>query len=201
MSDLDKNFKIISDYLRNTITSANEQLSEHYKQTLLGSLIEPVFKLLIGPEQTERTIQMLNKILEVSKVFTGTFDGLDDKLNEIMNLDPTYNVLRKDIKAYTKAEKFLKDSYKNRIKFYNILINGTGETWQELYNTAFKTKEFLIENITPEIEALDNLKQIVKNTRRIINVPGLIRADIIDAMFFMQEFAKKNLLAIPEQVF
>ena len=201
MSDIDKNFKIVSEYLRDTIVNANEQLSERYKTTLMGSLVEPIFRLLIGPEQTKKTIQMLNKILEVSRVFNGSFDGLDTDLDEIMDFDPTYNVLRKNISAYDVAIGFLKDSYRNRIKFYNILLKGTGETWQELYKTAFETKEFLLENISPEVEALDNLKNLVKKTRRIINVPGLIRADIIDAMFFMQDDAKESLLNIPEQVF
>jgi len=201
MSDIDNNFKIVSEYLRDTIVNANEQLSERYKTTLVGSLVEPIFRLLIGPEQTKKTIQMLNKILEVSKVFTGSFDGLDKDLGEIMNFDPTYNVLRKNISAFDVAIGYLKDSYRNRIKFYNILLKGSGETWQELYKTAFETKEFLLENIKPEVEALDNLKNLVKKTRRIINVSGLVRADIIDAMFFMQDFAKESLLQIPEQVF
>ena len=54
MSELDTNLKIVSNYLSETITAANEKLSEHYKQTLMGSLIEPVFRLLIGPEQTQK---------------------------------------------------------------------------------------------------------------------------------------------------
>ena len=201
MSNIDKNLKTVSDYLGETITTANEKLSEHYKKTVMGSLIEPIFRLLIGPEQTQKTIQMLNKILEVSKIFTGSFEGLEDKIDEIMNLDPTYQILRKGMNAFDKAVGFLKDSYRNRIKFYNILMNGTGDTWQELYKTAFKSKEFLLENIDPEVKALDNLKDVVKNNRRIINVPGIIRTDIIEALFFMQDYAKESLLAIPDQVF
>ncbi|NHI94662.1 MAG: hypothetical protein EAX96_19375 [Candidatus Lokiarchaeota archaeon] len=201
MADIEKNHKIVSNYLSDTITAANEKLSAHYKETLVGSLIEPVFRLLIGPEQTEKTIQMLNKILEVSKTFSGNFENLNNKIDEIKNLDPTYSILRKDIKVFEKAALYLNDSYRNRIKFYNILMNGTGETWQELYRTAFKTKEFLLENIMPEVKALDNLKDVVKNTRRIINVPGIIRADIIEALFFMQDYTKESLLAIPDQVF
>ena len=201
MTEIEKNLKTVSDYLSETITTANEKLSEHYKQTVMGSLIEPIFRLLIGPEQTQKTIQMLNKILEVSKTFSGSFEGLDDKINEIMNLDPTYQILRKNIKAYDKAVEYLKDSYRNRIRFYNILMNGTGDTWQELYRTAFKTKQFLLENIQPEVEALDGLKDVVKNTRRIINVAGVVRADIIEALFFMQDYTKDSLFAIPDQVF
>jgi hypothetical protein len=109
--------------------------------------------------------------------------------------------LRKSSKVHGEAISFLKDSYKNRIKFYNILMNGTGTNWKELYKTAFNNKEHLIDNLKPEIEAQDNLKNLIKKNRRLINVPGLIRADIIDAMVFIQEYTKKNLLSIAEVVF
>ena len=193
------NEKIVRDYLRETIVNANQELSSHFRSTLIGALIEPVFRLLIGPEQTEKTVQMLDKILSFSKIFDGGYD--EEQLDEILVLDPTYQVLRKSMSVHKDAVNFLKDSYKNRIKFYNILLKGTGTDWKELYRTAFKDKNYLLENIKPEIEALDNLRGLIKKNRRLINVPGLIRVDIIDAMFFIQDYTKKNLLSIPEEVF
>ena len=201
MSELEKNLNIVKDYLNETITNANNELSDHFKSTFIGALIEPIFRLLIGPEQTRKTIEMLDKILSFSKVFTGNFEIIEDRLDEILALDPIFQVLRKSSNVHSEAINFLKDSYRNRIKFYHILMNGTGTNWQELYKTAFNNKENLIDNLKPEIEALDNLKNLIKKNRRLINVPGLIRADIIDAMVFIQEYTKKNLLSIPEVVF
>ena len=201
VNNINKNENILKDYLKETILDANRELSSHFKSTLIGALIEPIFRLLIGPEQTEKTFRMLEKILSISKDFKGDFDNLGDKLDEILVLDPTYQILRKKLNVHKEAVKFLKDSYKNRVKFYNLLLNGNGNDWKELYRTAFKDKEYLIENINPEIEALDNLKDLIKKNRRLINVSGLIRADIIDAMFFIQEYTKKSLLKIPEEIF
>jgi len=201
MSELEKNLNIVKEYLNETITNANNELSDHFKSTFIGALIEPIFRLLIGPEQTRKTIEMLDKILSFSKVFTGNFETIEDRLDEILALDPIFQVLRKSSNVHSEAINFLKDSYRNRIKFYHILMNGTGTNWQELYKTAFNNKENLIDNLKPEIEALDNLKNLIKKNRRLINVPGLIRADIIDAMVFIQEYTKKNLLSIPEAVF
>ncbi len=201
MSELDKNVNIVKDYLNETITNANNELSDHFKSTFIGALIEPIFRLLIGPEQTRKTIEMLDKILSFSKEFTGNFENIEDRLDEVLSLDPIYQVLRKSSKVHEEAISFLKDSYRNRIKFYNILMNGTGTNWKELYRTAFNDKGNLIDNLKPEIEALENLKELIKKNRRLINVPGLIRADIIDAMVFIQDYTKKNLLSIPEIVF
>ena len=201
MSEIEKNLNIVKDYLNETITNANNELSDHFRSTFIGALIEPIFRLLIGPEQTRKTIEMLDKILSFSKVFTGNFEAIEDRLDEILALDPIFQVLRKSSNVHSDAIGFLKDSYRNRIKFYHILMNGTGTNWQELYKTAFNNKENLIDNLKPEIEALDNLKDLIKKNRRLINVPGLIRADIIDAMVFIQDYTKKNLLSIPEVVF
>jgi len=198
---MEKNLDIVKAYLNNTITEANNELSKYYRKTLVGSLIEPIFRLLIGPEQTRKTVEMLNKILSFSKEYGGNMEEFEGRLDEILVLDPIYQILRKSSKVFDEAINYLKDSYRNRIKFYNILLSGTGDTWKELYKTAFNTKENIIGQINPEVEALENLKNLVKNNRRLINVSGLIRADIIDAMFYMQDYTKDSLLKIPEEVF
>ena len=87
MSELEKNLNILKDYLNETITNANNELSDHFKSTFIGALIEPIFRLLIGPEQTRKTIEMLNKILSFSKEFTGSFETIEDKLDEILNYE------------------------------------------------------------------------------------------------------------------
>ncbi|MHA1377188.1 MAG: hypothetical protein ACTSRG_02290 [Candidatus Helarchaeota archaeon] len=202
MDNINKNLEIVKNYLKTTITEANEELSKHFKSTLIGSsLIEPIFRLLIGPDQTKKTIEMLEKILSFSREYNYNIEDFEDKLDEILVLDPTYNVLRKKMKVFDEAVGYLKDSYRNRIKFYGILLKGIGKDWKELYRTAFENKENILKNIKPEIEALDNLKNLVKKNRRLINVSGFVRADVIDAMFLIQDYTKKSLLEIPEEVF
>ena len=80
-------------------------------------------------------------------------------------------------------------------------MKGDGDDWKALYRTAFKNKEYLLQQIKPEIEALDKLRNLVKNNRRIINVSGFVRADVIDALYIIQDYTKKNLMEISEQVF
>ena len=201
MSNIEKNLDIVREYLKETITNANETLSTQFKKTLIGAVIEPVFRLLIGPEQTKQTIEMLEKILSYSKEFNDNIEKFEDKLDEILVLDPTYNVLRKKMKVFDEAVSYLKESYRNRIKFYGILLKGEGDDWKALYRTAFKDKEYLLQHIKPEIEALDKLRNLVKKNRRIINVSGFVRADVIDALYIIQDYTKKNLMEISEQVF
>ncbi len=201
MSEIEKNLGIVKNYLQNTITDANNELSTYFKKTLVGALIEPVFRLLIGPEQTKKTIEMLDKILSFSKDFKDNIEAFEDKLDDILVLDPTYNVLRRNLSVFDEAVSYLKESYRNRIKFYGILLKGNGDDWKALYRTAFKDKGHLLENIKPEIEALDKLRNIVKKNRRLINVSGFVRADVIDALFVIQDYTKKSLMEIPDKVF
>lgn len=201
MNEIDINLEIVKNYLNDTIIEANNELSNRFKSTLIGAVIEPIFRLLIGPEQTKKTLEMLNKILDFSKEFNDNIEDFEDKLDEILVLDPIYNILLKKEKVFNEAVTYLKDSYRNRIKFYGILLKGNGDDWKALYRTAFKDKENIIENIKPEIEALENLRNLVKKNRRIINISGFVRADVIDAMFAIQDYTKKSLLRIPEEVF
>jgi len=201
MDDINKNLEIVKSYLEKTITDANEELSKNFKKTLLGAVIEPIFRLLIGPEQTKKTVEMLEKILSFSKVYNDNIEDFEDKLDEIMVLDPIYNILRRKSKVFNEAVNYLRDSYRNRIKFYGILLKGNGDDWKSLYRTAFKDKEHIIEHIKPEIEALDNLRNLVKKNRRLINVSGFVRADVIDAMFLIQDYTKNSLMEIPDLVF
>ncbi|MHA1143128.1 MAG: hypothetical protein ACTSRW_00135 [Candidatus Helarchaeota archaeon] len=202
---MERKITILKDYLVAEVDRGVEYLSEDLRKTLVGSLIEPVFKLVIGPEQRQRTIKLLEKIVAVaSKERISDIDAVvSEHLEELLATDPINQNLRKSLSLYPEARGYLRDSYKNRIKFYNKLLMDSSnvETWEDLYKTGFASGEECLQYIMPEIEANKKLIALVKKNRRIINVSGFIRADVIDAMVKLHEYAHGRLLAIPKELF
>lgn len=200
---MEQKLAILKEYLVSEVDQGIEYLGEDMRKTLVGSLIEPVFKLVIGPEQRARTIKLLETI--VSLASRGPIADIDalvlENESDLLATDPINQNLRKSMSVYAQAKECLLASYKNRITFYNKLLTGSGTTWQELYRTGFSSGDECLQMIMPEIEANEKLMALIKKNRRLVNVSGLIRVDAIDAMIKLHEYTHERLRAIPRELF
>ncbi|MHC1591949.1 MAG: hypothetical protein ACXQS8_07675, partial [Candidatus Helarchaeales archaeon] len=153
-------------YLISEVDRGVEYLAEDMRKTIVGSLFEPVFRVVIGPEQRERTIKLLDKI--VSLASSGPISNLDELLanNEadLLAIDPVNQNLRKSLRIYEEAKEYLRESYRNRIRFYNKLLMDSKDVqkWEDLYTTSFESGEECLAYIMPEIEANKKLLALIK---------------------------------------
>ena len=200
---MEQKLAVLKEYLISEVDQGVEYLGDDLKTTLVGSLMEPIFQLLIGPEQRTRTINLLDKIVDIAAQgpITDIVELVDKHAQDLLNTDPINQNLRKSLSVYSQAKEYLILSYRNRITFYNKLLAGSGQTWQELYRSGFASGEECLEYIKPEIEANLKLLDLIKKNRRIINVSGLIRADVIDSMLKLHKYTHERLLAIPGELF
>lgn len=200
---MEEKLAVLKKYLVSEVDQGIEFLAEDMRKTLVGSMMEPVFKMVIGPEQRGRTIKLLETIVRIAS--QGEITDIDATVvkheEELLATDPINQNLRKSMSVYPQAKEHLLASYKNRILFYNKLLTGSGETWQKLYQTGFASGEDCLQMITPEIEANKKLMELIKQNRRLINVSGFVRADVIDAMLKLHEYTHERLLAIPKELF
>ncbi|MHA1380397.1 MAG: hypothetical protein ACTSRG_18685 [Candidatus Helarchaeota archaeon] len=157
-----------------------------------------IFKIVVGPEVIQRVLDQKKLILEIASQM-----GSDDKIDDLMplieentkkyfRLDSYMHNFRRRHKMYPKAQELIKKWFIFRVNADGKNLTGEGETWFDILR-SIHTKESGSAVINGEIRIVDELMDFIRENRGIINVPGIVRVDVINAMFALGDKIKENL--------
>ena len=196
--------KIYISYFSKMIKETLKELGDYFRQKSALPL-DIIFQVVVGPETEKRLLTQKEVVLEGAQIYDGT-EATNQKLVE--ELFPTYlkrdnhnsNLKKKDAK-YPEAKEIIKKIFLTRVAIDYQHLKGYGPTYDDIVKTAFKDKEAALKTIGKEFECIDELNNFILNRRRIVNVPGIVRADVIDAAKTMSDMIKKKIFEEIDRVY
>ncbi|MHA1784870.1 MAG: hypothetical protein ACTSVE_06700 [Candidatus Helarchaeota archaeon] len=201
---LEERIKIYFDYFAKMIKETLKELGEYFrKKSALP--IEVIFQIVVGPETERRLLKQKEIVLKGAQIYDGT-EETNQKLVE--ELFPKYlrwdnhnaNLRKRDAK-YPEAKEIIKRIFLTRCSIDHEHIKGHGKTYDDIVKTAFKDKVTALSTIGKEFELIDELHDFILHRRRLVNVPGIIRADVIDASHETSRMIKEKIFSEIERVF
>ena len=165
------------------------------KETALPPII---FKIVVGPEVLQRVLDQKMIVLEIASQMgpEGTIEDLmpliEEREKKYFRLDSYMHNFRRRHKNYSVAKNLIKNWFIFRVGADGKNLSGEGNTWFEILRSVH-SKESGSAVINQEIEIIKELMTFIKENRGIVNVPGIVRMDVINAMIALGEKLKENL--------
>ena len=202
MSDnnkLIKNKKIILEYLENEIEIGNKWMEDHLKTKSSVIPMDIFFRLLIGPDIAIKMKKQVDLLLDCTMDYLKNGKN-KEKLDEIVenNLklylirDSMHQNLKKKHKSYEDAKKILKTIFIERILTESKILEGTGDTYNEI-STDLLIIDQSLSRFKIEKKLNEKLLDLIKNNRSIVNIAGVFRADLIDAFLDFYDYLHKRM--------
>jgi len=193
-----KNKQIIHDYFQQQVEKGNKDLEEIFRKKGGAFPMDVIFKLIIGPEISVKMIKQIDLISDCAIETVKNPDRLEEiiekNFKKYLRFDSTNANFRKRHEAYEKlAIPIFRRLFKVRIENNLPMVQAeSGENYKEISHLAVPKKEDSLAALRRQQELNHELLDVIKNNRSIINVTGLIRADIIDAIFTMYEYIDES---------
>ena len=189
-----KNKQIIHDYFSDQINQGNVELEKIFRKKSGAFPMDVVFKLIIGPEISVKMIKQIDLISDCviqDLINPGHIDEIiDENFKKYLRHDSTNANFRKRHPAYeSQAVPIFRNLFKVRMENNMLMMQAEkGDTYHELSHLMVPKKEDSLAALNRQ-KTLDlKLMDVIKNNRSIVNVSGVIRADIIDAIYTMFDY-------------
>lgn len=202
-----KNKQLIHDYFKDKINEGNKDLEEIFRKKSGAFPMDVIFKLIIGPDITDKLTKQLDLISDcVIEDLTnpGHLDEIIERnFKKYLRYDSTHVNLRKKHPVYeTDALPIFRELMRRRMKHNRPLIKAIeGETYEEISHLMIPKKEDSISDYKEEREMNEKLMDLIRKNRPIINVAGIIRADIIDALFTVHDYIQEAWLRAIDELY
>lgn len=202
---MDKKSQIIRDFYASELKIINKELENYFKKKSNLLPLDSIFKLIIGPETETRIIKQKEFTIQMASQWNGMEDELEAIVNEnfqsFLKLDAGYLQFKKRHPKFEEAKMILKDIFRHKIRNDYKLLNGEGNIYEELAISSTPNKEEALEFANIEVELYKKTINFLKDNRGIINVPGVIRIDILEAVVAFYLCVIKHLKDVIERLY
>ncbi|MHA1300465.1 MAG: hypothetical protein ACTSO9_13685 [Candidatus Helarchaeota archaeon] len=194
--EIQKKIDLYMEYFREQTKDTFNFMENYFRtQTALPPII---FKIVVGSEVIQRVLDQKMIVLEIASQMgpNGTIDDLmpliEEREKKYFRLDSYLHNFRRRHKNYPKARDIIKKWFVFRVKADGKNLIGVGNSWFDILRSVH-TKESGTAVINEEIGIVEELMSLIRENRGIINVPGIVRVDVLNAMLAMGEKIKENL--------
>ncbi len=171
------------EYMRTTAKKMMDFLVNFFRTTTIP--MDIVFKIIAGPDTEEKLVKQKAVLLEVASQYTEdekAFQEILDKYQDkYLRLDNYHSNIRKRHPKYQEARAKIVNLYEYRARADARILQGTGKNYYEMVRSIL-SKEEATDVIEKEIVLVEDLVNFILKNRSLVNVPGIIRADVIDAL-------------------
>lgn len=197
--------QIIATFYANELKTILKEMEDYFREKSTVLPLDAIFKIVIGSETEIKT----NKQKELTLQLASQWDGTDEEFNRIveehlkdyLKIDSNYIYFRKRHKAIEEGKEIIKEIFSHKIVNDYYFLKGTGETYEEITLSAMPNKEETEKLINREIELYKKLIAFIEDNRGIVDVPGIIRTDIIDAVTILYEKVMEHLVNVVERIY
>ncbi len=193
-------FEFFERMIKQTLKDIGEELKKRS-----GLPLDIIFQIVIGPETEKRLLNQKKVVFAGAEMYDGTEET---NVKIIEELFPKYlrsdnhnaNLRKKDAK-YPEALELIKRLFLCRCSIDFQHLKGYGSTYDEIVKSAFKTKEKALETIGAEFIIVDELNEFLLNRRRLINVPGIVKTEVISATQMTGTMIKEAMFREIDRIF
>ncbi|MHA1784712.1 MAG: hypothetical protein ACTSX4_02600 [Candidatus Helarchaeota archaeon] len=189
-----KNKAIIIEYLKNEIEIGNSWMEEHLKSKSSIIPMDLFFKLLIGPDIAAKMKKQVDLLLDCSIEYLKsgknpeTLEKLvSENLRKYLIRDSLHQNLKKRHKSYEEIKNIIEKIFRDRIITEALIMEGDGNTYSEISTDKLKIDDSL-GRFYLEKSFNEQILDIIRKNRSIINIAGVLRADLIDAFIDFYEY-------------
>ena len=202
---MEDKIRIILDFYANQLKVILKELEDYFRKKSDILPLDQIFKIIMGPETESKVMKQKKFILQVASQWDGTeekFEPLiDENFKPFLKSDGNYTNFRKRHKKFEEAKELLKDTFRHKVFNDYHVLQGTGETYEDILKSGIPTKEEVLKLMNKEVTLYEKLCDLLKNNRGIVAVPGIIRIDIIEASIKFYEIIKVHLKEEIERIY
>jgi hypothetical protein len=188
--EMQKKIDLYMEYFKGQTVETFNFMEDYFRtRTALPPII---FKIIVGPEVIQRVLDQKLVVLEIASQMgpDGMIEDLmpliEERERKYYQLDSYLHNFRRRDKMYPEAQKLIKKWFLFRIKADGKNLTGEGETWFDILRSVHN-RESGAAVINGEIKIVKELMDLVRNNRSLINVPGIVKVEVIDSMMAMSE--------------
>ena len=193
-------FEFFTRMIKQTLKDIGQELKKKS-----GLPLDIIFQIVIGPETEKRLLNQKKVVFAGAEMYDGT-EETNAKLIE--ELFPKYlrsdnhnaNMRKKDAK-YPEALEIIKRLFLCRCSIDFQHLKGRGSTYDEIVKSAFQTKENALDTIGAEFVIVDEINDFLLKRRRLINVPGIVKTEVIAATQTTGTMIKEAMFREIERIF
>ncbi len=202
---MEDKIRIIVNFYANLLKKIMKELEDFFRKKSDILPLDQIFKIIIGPDTEAKIMKQKELILNVASQWDGsegTFDPLiEENFKAYLKSDGNYTNFRKRHRKFEEAKQLLKDTFRHKVFNDYHVLQGTGETYDEILKSGIPTKEEVIKLTNKEIGIYDKICDFLRENRGIVAVPGIIRIDIIEASIKFYEIIKRYLKEETERIY
>lgn len=201
---IEERVQIYFDYFSRMVKRTLKELAEYFRKKSALPL-DIIFQIVIGPDTERRLIEQKKIVLECGQIYDGTDETnqklIDEFFPKYLRLDNHNAHLRKRDEKYPEAKELIKKLFLIRCSIDHEHLKGSGSSYEEIAKSAFNDKESALATLGKEFEVFGELNDFILKRRRLVNVPGIVRVDVIDATLVTTKTLKEVMFAEMERIF
>lgn len=175
-----------------------EHLIRSYYSGPLGSVLNQIMAMLYRWFGISRARQAgesrIRLVLELASKYDGTnLDQLrSEYLNEYISSHPIYIRANKSHPKLNQLIQILARDFDTRLEFLSRLLRSSGSNLEELSRNAYSSQQAK-EAIQRQIEASKELLQLINSDPKLLQIPALIRRQVIRILNQVEQYAAQRL--------
>lgn len=193
-------FAFFTKMIKQTLKDIGEELKRKS-----GLPLDIIFQIVIGPETEKRLLKQKKVVFAGAEMYDGTEETnakvVEELFPKYLRSDSHNANLRKKDAKYPEAVEIIKRLFLCRCGIDHQHLKGYGSSYDEIVKTAFKTKENAKEIIGAEFVIVDELNAFLLSRRRLINVPGIVKTEVITATETTGTMIKESMFREIDRVF
>jgi len=201
---LEERKEIYFTYFKKIVTHALENIGDELKKTS-GLPLDLIFQIVIGPETEKRLLKQKNIVFMGAEMYDGTEETnakiVEDLFPKYLRVDNHNAHLKKKDVNYDDAIELIKRLFLCRCSIDHQHLKGYGSSYDEIVKSSFITKENALQNIGAEFVMIDNLNDFIVKRRRLVNVSGVIKTEVIEALLITGRMFKELTNREIERIF
>ena len=202
MKKREKNFKIIRERLDYELELGFKYVDNkvaHLYSGVFGLLVNPIVKFFYTFIARDAIVKRARKQLDVIFQCAGEYDGrnldkiVDEHFEEYLQTEEVYIRGNRNHPKFREVKKLEREVFKGRLEPIAMLLDGDGETYEELTRSIFPKRGEAEKYCWKQFELADKLIQMVKGERNLVRIPSVIRTEVFAILDSGYAFAKKTL--------
>jgi hypothetical protein len=205
-----KSKEILREQLVYELKLGNKNLKKkinHMYKGLKGFFLNPIIRVLysifIGPDIRDDMIAQIDDMLNAAEIMDGREDNeefWEKWTKQYCDHDPWLKRCDKTHKIYPEILEMFEDGFQGSVKEFNKTLHTKANNYEELARGTF-TREELVENFETSLRVTRETMEKVINTKGLLQIPSLIRDEVVKIMRVGFEYAEKLAWSKIEKIY
>jgi hypothetical protein len=206
----EKNIALINGRLDRELKRGSEYMDykvAHMYSGVFGMIVNPLVSLIYKFAARESIIKRAQRQLDLIVSCASKYNGknldalVDEHLEEYLNTEEAYVRGNRNHKKFPEVKKILRSAFRARLAAVTEILDGEGETYDDLARSVFPKREQSEKLCNEQLEIAEKLIVMLDEEKDLVRIPSLIRKEVLTMLRSGFEWYKKTLKEELEEMY